>query len=487
MLRKICFAIALILYICLIAGTALASTAPSLATKSAERTATYVTAFIALIFITSAVFLVLHDKAALMKEIKSGWLALFIVITIAVLLRVLVALSYEGYHSDIWCFKGWAIAAYEQGPSNFYTSGMFADYPPGYMYVLYALGWIRNIFNIDQSSALFTLIIKIPSFIAETAAALIAYKIGKKHVGRTFGLLAGALIIFNPAMFFNSSVWGQIDAVFILFILLTLIYLKKENYLLGALFYALAMLIKPQAIMFAPVIGLAFIYAYFKKGGIKKALVGTLAGAAIFAGVIFLASLPFRGSQQPLWIIGKYAAATQTYQYASLNAFNIYALMGSNFGELAPFILAKVTLFGTTLNISIGLIAIVVICALIIFLQWRSRNQRPLLDLSAFLILSVFMLVHAMHERYIIPVCVLLVFSYLYTRDLKTLVFAIAFTFTALLGQMFTLYSDSVVAPHMPTIIISAVNTALYIVYAILTIRKYAANKILIKTPAMHG
>ena len=81
----------------------------------------------------------------------------------------------------------------------------------------------------------------------------------------------------------------------------------------------------------------------------------------------------------------------------------------------------------------------------------------------------------------------LLVFSYLYTRDLKTLVFAIAFTFTALLGQMFTLYSDSVVAPHMPTIIISAVNTALYIAYAILTIKKYAANKILIKTPAMHG
>ncbi len=487
MLRKICFAIALILFICLIAGTALAGTAPSLATKSAEKTATYITAFIALLFIASAVFLVLHDKAALMSEIKSGWLPLALFITTAVVLRVLVALSYEGYHNDILCFKGWSVAAYEQGPANFYTSGMFADYPPGYMYVLYALGWIRNIFNIDQSSALFTLIIKLPSFIAEIVTAAIAYKIGKKHVGRTFGLLAGSLVIFNPALFFNSSVWGQIDAVFVLFILLTLIYLKKENYPLGALFYALAMLIKPQAIMFAPVIGLAFIYAYFKKGGRKKALIGTFAGAAIFAGVIFLASLPFKGGQEPFWIIGKYAAATQTYQYASLNAFNIYALLGSNFGELAPYILAKVTLFGTTINISIGLIAIILICALIIFLQWRSRSQRPLFDLSAFLILSVFMLVHAMHERYMIPVCVLLVFSYLYTRELRTLFFAAAFTFTALLGQMFTLYSDSVVAPQIPTLIISAVNTALYIVYAVMTIKKHAANKILIKTPAMHG
>ena len=487
MLKRICFAIALILVICFVAGTALAGTAPSLATKSAERTATYVTAFLALIFIAGVVFISLHDRSALMSEIKSGWLALSLIIIAALVLRVLVALNYEGYHNDIGCFKGWAVFAYEHGPSNFYTSGMFADYPPGYMYVLYVLGWIRNIFDIDQSSALFTLIIKMPSFIAETVTALIAYNIGKKHVGRTFGLLAGALIIFNPAMFFNSSVWGQIDAVFMLFILLTLIYLKKDNYLMGALFYALAMLIKPQAIMFAPVIGLVYIYAYFKKGNIKKALLGTFAGAVIFAGVIFLASLPFRGSQQPFWIIGKYAAATQTYQYASLNAFNIYALLGYNFGPLDPYILAKVNVFGASVNISVGLIAIVVICALIIFLQWRSRKQQPLFDLSAFLILSVFMLVHAMHERYIVPVCVLLIFSYLYTRDFRTLVFACAFTFTALLGQMFTLYSDSVVAPQMPTIIISSVNTALYIVYAFLTIKKHATNKILIKTPAMHG
>ena len=487
MLRKICFAIALILILCLIASTALADGSPSSATKNAERTATYVTVFVALIFLTSALSLVLHDKKSIMNEVKSGWLPLTIFIITAVILRILVAINYEGYGTDIACFKGWSVAAYEQGPSNFYTSGMFADYPPGYMYILYVLGWIRNIFSIDQSSALFTLIIKLPSFIAEAATAVIAYHIGKKHVGRTFGLLAGVFVMFSPAMFFNSSVWGQIDAVFVLFVVLTLIYLKKENFLLGAFFYAISMLIKPQAIMFAPVIGLVFLYAYFNKNGLKKALIGTIAGAVIFAGTIFLASLPFKGSQGAFWFIGKYIAATKTYNYASLNAFNLYALLGYNFGDMAPFTLFKLMLFGRAFDITIGLIFIILICSLVIFLQWRSRKQKPLFDLSAFLILSVFMLVHAMHERYIIPACVLLAFSYLYTRDLRTLFFACAFTFTALLGQMFTLYSDSVVAPELPTLIVSAVNAALYIVYAVLTIRKYASNKILIKTPAMHG
>ncbi len=106
---------------------------------------------------------------------------------------------------------------------------------------------------------------------------------------------------------------------------------------------------------------------------------------------------------------------------------------------------------------------------------------------SAFLIVSVYMLASAMHERYILPVCILLIFSYVYTRDKATLFFAGAFTITAMLGQMFTLYSASVVAPPVPTLVVSAVNMALYTAYAILTIRKLGSSKFLIKAPAQHG
>lgn len=478
--RKIFIVIIIIAVFCLTAGTALAAP-PSSATTQQTSAATLVTAFVAAIFVIAAILLALRNRTKILSERNLNWLPMFLFIAAAVVLRVLISLSYPGYGSDMGCFKGWAMAAFENGPSNFYTSGMFADYPPGYMYVLYALGFIRSIFNIESSSALFTLIIKTPSIIAEVITAILAYRIGTKHTGKTFGLLCGALILYNPAMFFNSSAWGQIDAVFVLFVLLTLLYLKKEKYLLGTLFYALCMLIKPQAILFAPVVGLAYLYSLSKKGKAGTAVLNILGSAVIFLGIIFAASLPFKGTQDFDWIIGKYTAAVGTYNYASLNAFNLYAMTGANFVNAAD------TFFLGLSYQTWGIIFIVAICIVVIVLQWRSRIQRPLFDLSAFLIMSVYMLAHAMHERYIMPVPILLIFAYLFTRNAKTLFFASAFTITALFAQMFTLYSNSVVAPGLPTIIVSAVNMVLYLVFAFITIRKYTSNRFLIKTPAMHG
>lgn len=478
--KKIFIVIIIIAVFCLTAGTALAAP-PSSATTKQTSAATLVTAFVAVIFLSAAIILAVRHKTNILSEQKSNYTSLFIFIAGAVALRVIISLTYPGYGSDMGCFKGWATAAFENGPANFYTSGMFADYPPGYMYVLWVLGFIRNIFNLDSSGSLFTLIIKTPSIIAEVITAVIVYRIGTKHIGKSFGLLCSILILFNPAMFFNSSAWGQIDAVFVLFIVLTLLYLKKENYLLGAFFYALCMLIKPQAILFAPVVGLAYLYSLFKKGTTGKAVLNILGSAAVFAGIIFAASLPFKGTQSFDWIVHKYIASTQTYDFSTLNAFNLYAMTGANFES------SNMTFFLGLSYETWGIIFIVAICITVIVLQWRTRAQRPLFDLSAFLIMSVYMLAHAMHERYIMPVPILLIFAYLFTRDSKTLFFASAFTITALLAEMFTLYSDSVVAPQLPTIIVSAVNMALYLAYAFITTRKYTSNKFLIRTPAMHG
>jgi dolichyl-phosphate-mannose-protein mannosyltransferase len=480
MRKRICLIFIVLFIICLTAGTALADGPPANVTRNAKMVTTLFTALIAAVFMVFLIMLLARDNSEPSIGKRNPVLPLTLFIAIAIALRVVVAISFEGYASDIGCFKGWSVAAFEQGPANFYTSGMFADYPPGYMYLLYGLGWIRNVLNISGQSAVFTLIIKIPSMIAEVVTAIILYRVSSKQIGKMFGLLCSALVLFNPAMFFNSSAWGQIDAVFVLFIVLTLLYLRKENYLLGALFFAIAILIKPQAIMFAPVVGLVYFYALFKKGQIGKALLGIFGGAFIFAATIFLASLPFKGSQEPFWIVGKYIDAAGTYSYWSLNAFNLYALVGKNFVPSSQLFLGLG--YGAWIMISIGLI-----CVTVIILQWRARASKPIFDLSGFLIVSVYMLVPAMHERYIIPVCICLIFAFAFTRDKATLFFAGVFTITALLGQMFTLYSGSVVAPALPTFVVSAVNMALYLAFAFLTARKLGSSKFLIKAPALSG
>ncbi|MDD5017955.1 MAG: glycosyltransferase family 39 protein [Eubacteriales bacterium] len=480
-MRRILFLLIIVTLISIwAAGTVLADDVfkPSDATASSTALATAITVVVAALFIVVCVFLAMRQSSSGIDDDGKIWPAFLLSAALAVILRVIVALAFEGYSTDIACFKGWAIAVYEYGPQNFYTSGVFADYPPGYMYVLYVLGLIREVFSIEAGSALFTLIVKLPSIIAEVVASILIYKIAAKQIGRMFGLLCAAFLLFNPALFFNSSAWGQIDAVFTLFIVLALYYLKKENYILGAFFYAVTLLIKPQAIMFAPVVGLCYFYALFKKHGLKKALFGITGGALVAAAVLFAGIFPFTGTQEPAWILKLYQGAVNFYPYASLNAFNLYALIGANWADsFTPFLLLNYQTW--------GMIMILLICVVIVFLQWRTREQRPLFDLSGFLILSVFMLAHAMHERYILPACVCLIFAYVYSRDSTTLFFAAAFSISALFNQMVTLYADSVVTAPLPTLIFSAINMALYAVYAVITIRKLASGKVLIKSPAL--
>ena len=120
-------------------------------------------------------------------------------------------------------------------------------------------------------------------------------------------------------------------------------------------------------------------------------------------------------------------------------------------------------------------------------MQWRSRERERLFDLAGFLIVSVFMLAHAMHDRYILPACLLLLFAFVYSRDGSTLFFAAAFSVTALLNQMVVLYADSVMTPELPTLLISGVNVALYIIYFMISVKKLASSGVLIKRPALNG
>ena len=66
------------------------------------------------------------------------WLLLMLAGALA--LRVILATHTAGYLYDTNTFTAWAAHLAEVGPGRFYADGYFADYPPGYMYVLWAAG-----------------------------------------------------------------------------------------------------------------------------------------------------------------------------------------------------------------------------------------------------------------------------------------------------------------------------------------------------------
>ena len=57
----------------------------------------------------------------------------------AALLRVALAVTIRGYATDIATFSAWAAHAADE-LTSFYSPGYFADYPPGYIYLLWEIG-----------------------------------------------------------------------------------------------------------------------------------------------------------------------------------------------------------------------------------------------------------------------------------------------------------------------------------------------------------
>src|SRR3954452_23642774 len=55
-----------------------------------------------------------------------------------------VLLPNEGLGSDLRLFENWALTLAQHGPGGFYASAGFADYTPGYLWVLWPMGLLSQ-------------------------------------------------------------------------------------------------------------------------------------------------------------------------------------------------------------------------------------------------------------------------------------------------------------------------------------------------------
>ena len=73
--------------------------------------------------------------------------AIAILLLVGLALRLIIAYVLfpgSGFESDIGSFTSWALTLAHDGPGGFYANAGFADYPPGYLYVLWVLGSIGS-------------------------------------------------------------------------------------------------------------------------------------------------------------------------------------------------------------------------------------------------------------------------------------------------------------------------------------------------------
>lgn len=360
---------------------------------------------------------------------------LILIIILSAVIRMILSFIFVGHSTDINCFMAWGNAMMN-GPQNFYTSGMFADYPPGYMYILWLMTAIARLFGLGYGTPAYVLLFKIPSLIADVASIILVYRLALKCGStRKTALILASMIAFNPAVCYVTGAWGQIDSILSLGLLaVCMLFLDNRRIAAGAL-YGLMILIKPQALMFGPLLAVAYfsnIHSDTILERIKQAVLSVLAALA----VIFVLALPFKGGQNGLWLMEKYASTAGSYAYASIEAFNFHALIGGNWAPVD-----EAVVFGITYK-AIGVCSIVisVLFSAVLFIRSCGNHNGALYLCGAEMLTLIFTFGHYMHERYIIPALIMLVAAYLYEKDRRLLLSYLVLSLPLFLNVISAMY-----------------------------------------------
>ena len=186
-----------------------------------------------------------------------------VVLGAGLLLRLVLAYVIfpgQGLTSDLGLFGQWALTLARTGPGSFYASAQGANYPPGYMYVLWLIGAVADgvagLFNVGANGIVLDLgLLKVPAILADAAIGALVYVAARRWFGERAGLVGAALYLFIPVTWYDSAIWGQVDAVGTLFMLAALLLLIDGWSEPAAVMSVLSVLIKPQGLVCLAIVG----------------------------------------------------------------------------------------------------------------------------------------------------------------------------------------------------------------------------------------
>jgi Gpi18-like mannosyltransferase len=349
-------------------------------------------------------------------SLRNSEMIWLVALLLAAFLTRFLLFSIQGYNYDLSVYAAWIATATDRGLRSFYGN-IWCDYPPFNVYIFYAFGNLAKLFGF-YTMATIDYVVKFIPTLFDLATASLIYVFVRKRLSLKLSLATTAIYAFNPAVIYNSAVWGQFDAVYTFFLILLLMLALKSKPKLSAAVFALSVLTKPQAIALAPLIA----FLIYKKNGLKNLIFSSIT----FALCVFVVILPFNWSNPVTFLSNIYFGAYGDFKNTSVNAFNIWGLVGFGKPDGNLFILGW------------GLFGALIISVLYILHKRFDSSDESLIVFCAFLLLfGFFMLPTRIHERYLFPAISMLALTLPFIKKTR-LIYAVL-TGTLLLNQAYVL------------------------------------------------
>ncbi len=254
--------------------------------------------------------------------------------------------------------------------------------------------------------------------------AMLVRALRPERRSRTLESLAFAITILAPPIFLDSAFWNQADSWITCLLVWCLVFLMRQRLVAAGLIYGVAIMTKPQAILFAPVFVYVFLALRFMSGGTWRRALGLWKTAVVALLVVAFVAAPFmiadaNSEANPdgalRWFKRSYLGTlgAEGYQRTTLNAFNVWWLdllsQGSPPTDRAgqqEFFRKLYSPDETLLGIRKGLLgklllgAGIVLAWLLCARKWRWAPQSwP--ACTFVILLAAFTLPISVHERYI--------------------------------------------------------------------------------------
>lgn len=423
---------------------------------------------IAILFITAicggisyAVYeFVLKPDTVKNKFSDNNLIYIIILVFISFIIHIICAVKYPGHKTDMNCFRAWSDMVFNDGVGKFYTSQAFHDYPPGYMYILYFVGAIKQLLHISDNSVL----VRIPAIIIDLASGIFIYKIAVKKFSAKSAAIISAFYLFNPAVILNSALWGQVDTVYTFTSVLMLWLITNKKMIASYFLFALCIFIKPQSFMFFPVLIFGIIENVFLDDfSWNKFFINLGSGIGAILMIVLL-SLPFGLGN----IVTQYKTTLSEYPYLTINAFNFWGALGKNWSGLtAP----------TTV---LGYIVLAGVVAYAAYVFFKSKNHAKYYYVSALIAFLTFIFGTKMHDRYAFAAMMMLLMAFIETADKRSFISYILITLSQFFNTAWVLFiyqTDINKYFQSPTLrIASLINILLCILMIYFTQKQYVKN-----------
>jgi Gpi18-like mannosyltransferase len=373
----------------------------------------------------------------------------------------------SGCENDLGAYESWFHTAATYGPRVFYNVVRWVDYPPFNIYVFWVFGSIAEGLSLFGSS-LMAYIIKLPPTLFDLATSVMIFIFVRKRSDLKMASIATALYAFNPAVIFNVAIWGQFDAIYTFFLILSLLLVFESKPRLAAVAFMLGILTKPQGIALAPLL----VFLIFRKYNWRGLV--TSVGAAIVTVFVVILPLEWTDGNPVTFLSDIYFGAYGTYEYTSINAFNIWGFGGMWKPDTSIFLFTNLYALGWMM---FG--ALVAFTLYFVYKRLVVSEELVILFSAFLLFFGFFMLPTRIHERYLFPALSVMALLIPFVKKMRP-VYAIL-SGTYLINQAYVLSflnANSYIADGDPVVlIVSLINLVVFLYVLLLTWRALRGNK----------